>query len=428
MRKSRKSIHPFTVVLVLIGLVVAAMLIYQVPSVKRRLDWRIEDALAYLRGVVNPVQPMPTPLTVAYIPTSQPTASPTPTSTSTQVPDQPTPTDVPTATPTLTPTPLPPSVALSQAKYEAEDWNSCGPATLAMYLRYYGWQGDQYDISKVVKPVRKDRNVNVDELVYYVRNYAGWLNAEYRVGGDLSLLKAILASGIPVMIEGSTTLNAEDAPYTGDDRWAGHYLLLTGYDDGSQVFYEQDSYHPEETSSPYLKIDQEWQSFNRVYILIYPPDKEETVKSLLGPDWDVDANRQHALDTAQAETRADPNNAFAWFNVGSNLVYFERYTEAAQAYDTARQVGLPHRMLYYQFGPFFAYFHTDRVDDVLALADYVLTLPGKPVIEEPHLWAGWAYYRKGMVDEAIAEWRTALEANPNYQDALYALDFVGASP
>ena len=29
------------------------------------------------------------------------------------------------------------------------------------------------------------------------------------------------------------------------------------------------------------------------------------------------------------------------------------------------QCGLPQRMLRYQFGPFFAYFHTGRIDDLL---------------------------------------------------------------
>jgi len=76
---------------------------------------------------------------------------------------------------------------------------------------------------------------------------------------------------------------------------------------------------------------------------------------------------QHALEIAQAETQANPKDAYAWFNLGSNLVYFEKYTEAAHAYDSARQIGLPQRMLRYQFGPFIAYFHAARYDDLLAV-------------------------------------------------------------
>jgi hypothetical protein len=58
-------------------------------------------------------------------------------------------------------------------------------------------------ISDLIKPVAEDRNVNVEELVYYVRTRAGWLSAEFRVGGTSDLLKQFIAAGIPVMIEES---------------------------------------------------------------------------------------------------------------------------------------------------------------------------------------------------------------------------------
>ena len=128
----------------------------------------------------------------------------------------------------------------------------------------------------------------------------------------------------------------------------------------------QDSWLGPNRQVLYTDLDKNWQAFNRVYILIYPPDKEDTVKAILGDDWDVKTNRQHALDVAKAETIKDPKNVFAWFNLGSNQVYFEDYTNAAKSYDTARQLNLPVRMLRYQFGPFIAYFHsgrTERADD-----------------------------------------------------------------
>ncbi len=81
---------------------------------------------------------------------------------------------------------------LDSPAYEKQDINNCGPATLAMYLRFYGWQGDQFTISDIIKPIAQDRNVNVEELDYYVKNYAGWLQTIYRVGGDLEPLKNCL--------------------------------------------------------------------------------------------------------------------------------------------------------------------------------------------------------------------------------------------
>jgi len=169
-------------------------------------------------------------------------------------------------------------------------------------------------------------------------------------------------------------------------------------------------------------VDKQWRIFNRVYMILYPQQQEEVVKAIIGPDWDVNENRKHALALAQADAEANPNDAFAWFNVGTNLVYFERYGEAARAYDTARTLGLPQRMLRYQFGPFIAYFHAGRTEDLLELADYALKRT--PNSEEALLWKGWALYRKGNLREAKAYFQQALDSNPNYQDARYALDFI----
>jgi tetratricopeptide (TPR) repeat protein len=112
--------------------------------------------------------------------------------------------------------------------------------------------------------------------------------------------------------------------------------------------------------------------------------------------------------------------------VGSNLVYFERYDEANVAYDKARELGLPQRMFRYQFGPFLANFHSHRTDDLLVLTDYALQRT--EMSEETWLWHGWAQYRNGDTAKAVESWRKALSIHPGYEDALYALSFVGAAP
>jgi tetratricopeptide (TPR) repeat protein len=156
--------------------------------------------------------------------------------------------------------------------------------------------------------------------------------------------------------------------------------------------------------------------------MIYPPEKETTVKSILGDEWDVDVNRQKALDDATAATVNDPSNSYSWFNLGTNLVYFDRYGEAAAAYDKARQIGFPERMLRYQFGPFIAYFNALRTDDLLTITKYAINIT--PNSEEAHLWYGWAQYRLGDKKTAISEFRKAMELNVNYVDAQYALDYA----
>lgn len=291
-----------------------------------------------------------------------------------------------------------------------------------MYLRYYGWQGKQADITDVVKPNPDDRNVNVDELAYFVSTKAGWLQVQFRVGMTLDSIKRFIASGVPVMIE--EAFHDTQGYWPGDDKWAGHYILLTGYDDTTKTFITQDSYYGANRRVEYSTLDADWKAYNRVLIAVYLPDQADLVQSLFGRDWDEKTSREDALANAQAETKANPKDNYAWFNVGTNQVYFEDYEDAAQAYDTARKLGLPQRMLRYQFGPFIAYFHTGRIDDLMSLVEYALKIT--PNSEEALLWHGWALYRKGNLDAAKIEFNKALAAHPGYADAEYAVNFLAS--
>jgi tetratricopeptide (TPR) repeat protein len=404
------------ILIIIASLFVLAVLLLQVPAINNRLDWRYEVAKTYIKNVLNPVG-------------SVPTAIPNPASTKNPI----TPTTVPTnaviETPvpaTATLPPLPAQALLTSPAYEKQTPNNCGPAALSMMLHMFGWSGSQKDISDVIKPVLADRNVNPEELAYWVRNYAGWLRIEYRVGGDLETLKRLIAAKYPVIIEGTTSLNPDDSGWPDDDLWAAHYLLITGYDDATQLFTVQDTYHGPDQKVSYPQVQKEWKPFNYLYMIVYLPDQENELKGLLASNWDPDLNRQNSLAASQAATVDDPSDAFAWFNLGSNFVYFERYDEANAAYDKARELGLPQRMFRYQFGPFIANFQANRTDDLLALTDYALQRT--EMSEETWLWHGWALYRKGDGKKAVENWRKALSIHPGYQDALYALSFVGATP
>ena len=397
----------------LAGFLLLAFLIYQIPTVRYALEWRYEKYTVYLKNIIDPIGPAPTPLPHTPLP---PQAANTPTATENVA-------TVTASTPTPTLPPLPAQVLLESPKWEQQTPNNCGPATLSMALHMYGWDGNQGDIAKQIKPVIGDRNVNPEELAYYVRNFAGWLNIQYRVNGHITLLKRLIAAHYPVIIEGTTKLDPNDALGANDDLWAAHYLLITGYDDAAQTFTVQDSYHGADQTVSYSQLEAEWEPFNYLYMFVYLPQEEEEIKSILGPDFDEEQNRRAALEAAQNATTANPNNAYAWFNLGSNLVYFERYDEAAQAYDQARDIGLPLRMFRYQFGPFIAYFQSNRIDDLLALTNYAKGVT--EMSEETWLWYGWALYRKNDFKGAVAAWNKAISINDSsYVDARRAIDFV----
>ncbi|MEJ2569046.1 MAG: tetratricopeptide repeat protein [Anaerolineales bacterium] len=398
------------------GAILSAVLlwcVYQFTPVKDELEWRLDAAAGIVRGWLYPGDTLPTPsgaapAVVSSFPTaaaplftSEPTAS---------------------ATPASTPTPIPDSIRLAAPEWEKQDWNNCGPATLALGLRYYGWDGDQFSISNVVKPDRGDRNVNIDELAYYVRTRAGWMGAMYRVAGTLEILKRFIAAGYPMIVEKGYVI-VSDGPDAG---WAGHYLLLTGYDDARQVFITQDAFEGPDREVSYAVLDDGWKAFNRVYMILYPVEQRPIIEGLLGDDLDEAVNRERALQAAQDEIQLDAEDPYAWFNLGTNLLYFDRYSEAAHAFDTALAIGLPWRFTRYQFGPYIAYFNQGRYQDVIDLADATLRRTNKA--EESNLWRGWARYQLGDINGAIEDFRAALRVNPNYFDAQYALEYVGASP
>ncbi len=400
-----------TILIALAGASLLAILILQIPAVGLAVSWRYEKFNLYVKNVIDPPGPAPTALPVTPRPSTNTPQATAISATSTAM-----------SVPTSTSEPLPAQVSLVSPAWEKQTPNNCGPATLSMALHMYGWEGDQADIADQIKPILQDRNVNPEEMAYYIRNFAGWLRTEYRVAGNIELLKKLIAARYPVIIEGVTDLDPNDALGPNDDLWAAHYLLLTGYDDATQTFTIQDSYHAADLKISYAQLEAEWKPFNYLYMLIYLPEEEEEIKSILGPDWDPDQNRQRALAIAEADTVADPNDAYAWFNLGSNLVYFERYDEAGLAYDRAREISLPLRMFRYQFGPFIAYFQSNRNADLLVLTDYARGVT--EMSEETWLWYGWGLYRKDDFDGARAAWNKALSIHPGYTDAEYALGFV----
>lgn len=291
-----------------------------------------------------------------------------------------------------------PAASLQGFSYIQQTFNNCGPATLAMLLSYYNTNLTQATIGAALRPNQDDKNVSPVELAEYARSLG--YNALVRVNGNRDRLRTLIANNIPVIIE--TWLE----PHPNDG--LGHYRMLVGYDDAQEYWIGYDSYYRENLINPggayqgirmdYAETDGLWAVFNRTYVVVYPQAQAATVASILGTDGEDGQMWTRALANALAATAQQKNNPFAWFNLGTDLTALGRYEEAAVAYDRARGLGLPPRMLWYQFGPFQAYHEVGRHEDVIALADQVL----KPAvqIEELHYWKAEAL--AALADEAGA--------------------------
>lgn len=361
--------------------------------------------------------------TVTLDPSATPTASPAAVLTSTGQP--PTPTMGPTSTPSpvpSTPTALPASLSISGITQVYQKFNNCGPASLTEELTYWGWKGTQADAAAVLKPNQDDKNVSPAELYAYLLTQG--FDAYIRMGGNLDLLKRFIAAGYPPLVE-----KGFDVPGKG---WMGHYGVISAYDDQHQMFTIQDTYLGPDTKMSYADFERNWRAFNFIYLVIFPAGKarDAEVLSLLGEMADLDHSYQVALARAQDETTrlAGQDAAFAWFNVGTSFSYLQDYAGAATAYDHARKIGLPYRMLWYQFGPYRSYYMVGRYQDIIDLATFAIDSANIPAIEESYYWRGMAQQALGRRDPAISDYREALKQHPGYKLAEDALAALGAAP
>ncbi|HZU87390.1 MAG TPA: C39 family peptidase, partial [Anaerolineaceae bacterium] len=361
-----------------------------------------------------------------------------------------TPENTPTVTPTLTP--IPTYVALEGMKYIDQHgvWNYCGPANLAMMLSYWGREDTREETAAYLKPFDLDLNVMPYEMVNYVEEKTD-LKVALRHGGTLEVLKRLIAGGYPVLVEKGVYFNETS---TGINSWMGHYQVITGYDDAKSEFIVQDSYvraGPTNDGRNYRQkydaIYTEWRSFNYLFVVIYPPEDEAKVMELLGEYQDEIAADQIALQRASEEitSQTGVQQYLAWFNRGTSLVRLQDYAGASAAYDEAFTLypslpedTRPWRMMWYQTGPYFAYYYSGRYYDVINLADSTLDFMQKraarlgkqywPYIEETFYWRGRSKIALGSLEDGIADMRKALEYHPGFTPALDELTRLGVTP
>jgi tetratricopeptide (TPR) repeat protein len=194
----------------------------------------------------------------------------------------------------------------------------------------------------------------------------------------------------------------------------------------------------------YEAFNNGWRAFDYVFYVVYPPEREQELYAALG-DWgDPNWAYERALEIADEEvqTMDGLDQYFAWFNKGTSAVNLLQYGEAAEAYDRAFEIyptlpeeaeGIdsyrPYRMMWYQTGPYKAYYYTGRYQDVIDLANTTLfSIVSAAELEESFYWRGLAKEALGDHVGAASDLRTALHYNKNFTAAYDALAQIQAGP
>ncbi|VAW32855.1 hypothetical protein MNBD_CHLOROFLEXI01-1229 [hydrothermal vent metagenome] len=378
------------------------------------------DAAALLTAIDEP--------TVAPIIASEPATLPPPPVTGQESTAVPPATPTVTAVPTNTPIPIPASLRIDGFTHQFQTWNNCGPATIAMALSYYGMNIDQSETAPFLKPNPEDRNVSPYQMAAYVNEQTPY-SAIDRTNGNLETIKRLVANGFPTIIE----LGIEPPGEFKWLGWYGHYLLIVAYDDASETFWVYDSWFgtsevPMENATTngrtisYADADNQWRQFNRSYITLYRPEEAGLLTDIIGENMDDATMWQRSLRRTRAELQREPEDAFLWFNLGTVYNALGQYEEAATAFDQARSIGLPWRMLWYQFGPYEAYYQIGRYEEIITLAD--VTLKDRPYFEEAYYYKGLALAAQGDPAAARQNFEKAVSFNPIFQPAAAALAII----
>jgi hypothetical protein len=417
-------------------LCLGSIVIYNLPPFHDSFSWRLANLRVQVRRMINP------PEQVVFVPqeqidaivqstlqamTQSPAATATPGANNPATATELSATTTPAPSPTMIPSPtaIPDQFTLTGIQHEYQRFNNCGPANLSMTLSYWEWVGDQTDTAAYLRGGEYDKNVMPSEMADFVNEKSG-LSALARVGGELETIKKFIAAGFPVLIE-----KGYDPP---DDDWMGHYLTFNGYDDNLDQFTTQDSLILPDFQVPYGQVEERWRDFNNTYLIIYPPERELEVYSILGPDADENDNFRSAAQSALHETTTLEGRElfFAWFNLGSNLVALGDYIGAAEAFDSAFAVyptipedERPWRVMWYQDGPYAAYYHTGRYQDIIDLANTTFFALGEYTLEESFYWRGMAKLALDDLNGALFDLKKAVELNPRYTPAQEELDKLG---
>ena len=357
--------------------------------------------------------------TVEPSPASEETEPALPTATATLVP-------IATAVPSPTPAPIyapdATAVRLSGFAHFWQTWSNCGPATLAMNLSYYGETFGQQDVGRILRPNPEDRRVDIEELADFAREQG--YEAITRINGRTDILRLLLSNDIPVI---TPTWHVDPK-----GEGMGHFRLIVGYDDAVSEWIIYDSYESRglDRDAPYQGISMSyeqyaefWSELNHKYLVIFRPEQRELVEAIIGDDLDDVIMYQRSLDRAEKALEERPDDPFAWVTWATNLVHYGRHQEAADAFDRARTIGLPHRAFWYHYEAFEAYVKAGRLDEALALVD--ATIRGTSEIEELHYWRGIILRELGDVEGARASFLTAINKRPSFVEPQLALDALG---
>ncbi len=236
---------------------------------------------------------------------------------------------VPAPEPAVVPQPALPAATLGPMKHVWQSLNNCGPAAVVMALSVLGIDESQEVARLALRGTDVRRGMGPQGVGPWVDQRFG-LKSMWRMSGTNDEIKQLVTNGFAPMV----TQWMQDPTISR----ISHWRTVRGYDDAKGVFYVNDPMLGNNVALSYSWFARNWQSFSYRYMVIYAPEDEPLLRSIIGERWNDYVMRQRHYERMRAEALAQGTSA-AWIGYGEAAYQFALFEEAVTAIEKGLDLG-----------------------------------------------------------------------------------------
>ena len=235
----------------------------------------------------------------------------------------------PAPEPVVVPQPALPAATLGPMKHVRQSLNNCGPAAVVMALSTLGIDESQEVARLALRGTDVRRGMGPQGVGPWVDQRFG-LKSVWRVGGTNDEMKQLVTNGFAPMV----TQWMEEPTISR----ISHWRTVRGYDNAKGVFYVNDSMLGNNVALSYSWFARNWQSFSYRYMVIYEPEDEPLLRSIIGEMWNDYVMRERQYERMRAEALAQGTSA-AWIGYGEAAYQFGLFEEAVTGIEKGLDLG-----------------------------------------------------------------------------------------